>query len=539
MAAAADLASTPVHWERVREQLSARRYDDLSGDELDLLADAAFWGCEHDRSVDVRRDAYRAHVANHDRARAAMAAWRLFYDHFLVGELAPATGWLERCRRHAESVDDDVVRGWLAIADSDRAAAEGDHARALDLARAARGSGERIGDADLTAMALQAEGRALIVSGDRVTGVSRLDEAMVAVVNDELSPLFTGWVYCNVVATCHAIADLRRASEWSAAAMRWCATLRDGAMYPGLCRVYAVELAYLRGEWDRALADAERACAELAAFEPRYAGAAFGVLGDLRRLRGELDGAADAYRRAHELGATPQPGMALLTDARGDHAAALQALRSATLAGPDEPLPRAFLLVALADVASRAGDDEVADEALGSLAEIGDDGGGLLDAIALTAQAELAARADRLESAVATLRRAVELLAELGFPYEAARRRILLASLLRAAGDDASAGLELDCAAATFAALGAALDLATVDRFRGAGQDSQNPLSEREVEVLALVARGRTNNDIAADLVVSPHTVARHMTNIRTKLGVHSRAAAVAEATRRGWLTGH
>lgn len=521
---------TSARWAQVRAELGARR-DELSGEELDRLADAAFWVGEHDESLDVRRDAYRAHVTAGDVSGAAMAAWRLFYDHFLIGESAPATGWLERCRRHVVESGDSRARGWLALADADA-----DPSRAMQLTRAAREIGEQEGSADLAAMALQAEGRALIAAGDRATGLSRLDEAMVAVINDELTPLYTGWVYCNVVATCHALADLRRASEWSAAAMRWCATLRDGALYPGLCRVYAVELAYLRGDWDRALADAERACDELMAFEPRYAGSAFGVLGDLRRLRGDLAGADDAYRRAHELGATPQPGLALLTDARGDHEAALQALRTAAGAGPIESLPRAFVWVALAEVAARAGAEEVAREALGSLAELGGDDG-LLEAIALTARAELAVADGHLGAGVSMVRRAVDLLAELGFPYEAARRRVRLAQLLRRAGDLPSAQLELDSAIATFSGLGAARDLAETERLRHGEPATSCPLSDREIEVLSLVSRGRTNNDIAADLVVSRHTVARHMTNIRTKLGVHSRAAAVAEATRRGWLT--
>jgi ATP/maltotriose-dependent transcriptional regulator MalT len=195
-------------------------------------------------------------------------------------------------------------------------------------------------------------------------------------------------------------------------------------------------------------------------------------------------------------------------------------------------------LQALVEVSRRVGDAETAREALTALVELQDGGGELLDAVALSAEAELVAGERRLGSAIAALRRAVDLLNELGFPYETARRRVRLSQWLRESGDP-SAELELEHAGQVFAALGAGPDLAEVDALRGVDRAEGGPLSRREREVLALVARDRTNNDIAAELVISPHTVARHMTNIRTKLGVHSRAAAVAEANRRGWLVSH
>lgn len=519
----------------MRDDLDARRYVELTPDELDELADAAFWTDDHDRSLEVRRDAYRAHLANDDLRSAALAGWRLFYDHALIGEMAPAVGWLERTRRHVDDSGDDLAAGWLAIADADLALGDGDAPLALSHSRRARATGAAGHDVDLTAMALQAEGRALIANGDRVTGCSRLDEAMVAVIDGELTPMYTGWVYCNVVAACYAIADIRRATEWSSAAMRWSTALRDGKMYPGLCRVYSVELAYLRGDWEQALADAELACDQLMSFEPRYAGAAFGLVGDLRRVRGDLGGAAAAYRQAHALGSSPQPGLALLHVANGDMDAALQSLVSALQPSPDATLPRAFLLSALADVAATTGDDDTAARALGELADTGDGTDGLLDAIAVSARAEIALRDGRPADATASYRQAIDQLHELGFPYETARRRVRLAEVVRGAGDDTTADLELTAACATFEQLGAERDLDRARRLL----DRRSPrsgLTPREQEVLARVAGGRTNNEIAADLVVSPHTIARHMTNIRTKLGVTSRAAAVAEATGRGWL---
>ena len=523
-------------WRDVRDRLASADTTTLDGATLDLLADAYFWTDEPDRSIEIRRHAYRTHVDAGADGEAAAAAWRLFFDHWLVGEQAPALGWLERCRRHVGRADDDVLRGWLDIADADRAAASGDQAAALDHATAAH---RRVtADADLRAMALQAEGRALIALGDREAGVRRLDEAMVAVVNAELHPLFVGWVYCNTVAACYAIADLRRAEEWSAAANRWCAELEDGLMYPGLCRVYAVEIALLRGDWARAARDAVRACDELVAFDPRYAGAAFRLVADLHRLRGQLTDAERAYRRAHELGADPQPGLALLHLARGRSEAARKA--AATFGGPPttQPLQRAVLLDAVATIGAEAGDSELVDRAANELSE-------LWASEPLPVVGAFAAAADGLrhlqqadhDAAAGRLRLAVRMFTEQRLPFEAARRRLDLADAARRSGDSETAELELAAAMPVLEALDARVELARAHALRGAGASAAGPLTRRELDVLELVARGATNAEVAARLSISPHTVARHMTNIRTKLGVGSRAAATATAIERGWFT--
>ncbi len=298
------------NWRQVHERLSQRTRSDLTAGELDLLAEALFWLDQPDESVGVRRAAYAAHVAAGTMEGAARAAWQLFYDHFLVGETAVAGGWLDRARRHATEAASVVEAGFVAVADADCAAAEGnldaaaDHAhRALEVARAA-------GDPDLTAMALQARGRMLVACGQPREGMALLDEAMLAAVNGELAPLFTGWVYCNVLSTCHDVADLRRAGEWNDAAMRWCEQLRDGAFYPGICRLHVVELACLRETWEAAEAHARRACGELTAHDPRFAGEAYYLTGEMRRLMGDLDGAQEAFTQAHQLGRLPQPGLA-------------------------------------------------------------------------------------------------------------------------------------------------------------------------------------------------------------------------------------
>jgi tetratricopeptide (TPR) repeat protein len=176
-----------------------------------------------------------------------------------------------------------------------------------------------LGPEDLDALAdaawwtcrLETRGRALLAQGRVQEGAGLLDEAMCSVVAGELQPLFTGWVYCHVIAACWELADLRRAGDWTDAAMRWCEQLSTASTpYQGLCRIHRVEIATLRGRWTEAEAEARRTCDELMAYEPHFAGEAFYAAGELHRRRGDLQAAEASFARAHELGAEPHPGLA-------------------------------------------------------------------------------------------------------------------------------------------------------------------------------------------------------------------------------------
>lgn len=537
-------------WRDQCAELQARPVDDLDRDELEQLADGLFWLDRPRSSIEVRRLAYQAHLDAGDTDRATLAAWRLFYEHHLVGESAPASGWLQRCRRHVGGDAGDVGRtrpaGWLAVAEADLAVEAGRSQTAVALAATARMIGEECGDRNLFAMALQVEGRARIAAGDRRVGLSHLDEAMVAVINDELEPLYTGWVLCAVVAACIGVADLGRASEWSDAAMRWCASLREGRMYPGLCRVYSVELAYLRGEWPSAEAQARQACEELVAHDPRYAGAAYYLVGELCRSQGDLVGAQQAFARAHELGRTPQPGFALARLAEGRATEALAALRTALEPGPSEPLPRAQLLTAVVEVAADLGDRDALAAAVDELDELaGEAHGPLVAGLAAAARGELSLADDDPLGALAKFRRAYESFRSVGCAAEAARQKLRMAGAAWRFGDADTARLEATTALAELEQIGAQPE---VDKARAllsaltktggepARATASSPLTARELEVLALVAGGGTNRAIADRLCVSPHTVNRHVSNILTKLDVGSRAAATAVAYQQGLL---
>ena len=517
--------------------------------DLELLADAEFWTDRVEASKASRREAYRLWDQRDDDGASARCAWRLFYEHYLVGEVAVANGWLERCRRHVErGPERSAAAGWLAAAEADVALHRGQPADALTAAGLACDVAQDHGDRDLLAMALVAQGRAELDLGAASDGLARLDEAMVAVINDELDPLYTGWVYCNVVSTCIGVADLRRAGEWSAAALRWCTTLREGRLWPGLCRVYAVELACLRGDWSTAMVDARQACEDLELHDRRYAGAAHYLVGELCRLTGRTDEAARSYDRAHDRGAAPQPGLALLLLAEGRAVDAGRALQSALAPGPSAPLARAQLLGAIVEVETCEGGDlgaaRLAAEELETLGRSSISS--LVPGLAALADGRIQLAEQHHQRALESLRRATEALRGIGLPYDEARLSELVGVTLAHLGDQATARLELRSALRSVEQLGARSDIArlaarldeladesAVLRSAPSGEpveSAPSPLTDRELDVLRLVAGGATNRAIADRLSVSPHTVARHVSNILTKLGVTSRAAATARA---------
>jgi DNA-binding NarL/FixJ family response regulator len=288
----------------------------------------------------------------------------------------------------------------------------------------------------------------------------------------------------------------------------------------------------LQGAWRDAMHEARRACERGAQTIGRaWVGGALYVQGELHRLRGEFAGADEAYRQASHAGHEPQPGLAQLRLAQGKVDAAATAIRRAVDEARDR-VTRSRLLTAYVEIMLAASDRPAARTAADELATIARE----LEAPPLWAAADQAMGAVLLaegdsRGSLAALRRAGERWQELEAPYEAARVRVLIGLACRALGDDDTAALELDAARRVFRQLGAAPDVARVGALsRKSVPQAPGGLTAREVEVLCLVASGKTNRMIAATLVISDHTVRRHLQNIFTKIGVSSRAAATAFA---------
>jgi ATP/maltotriose-dependent transcriptional regulator MalT len=535
MARADDIDDTGVSasrgtWADDYRRLSGLDLAGLAAEELEALADAAWMVCRLEESIATRQQAYVRYLETRESRPAARVAWRLFWDHLYRGETVVAMGWLRRARRHLAAMPEEAEHGFVALADAELALNRGSLDQAEASARDAVEVGDRHGAQGIVALGLTLQGRILIAQGRRDEGCASLDEAMTLVVSGQLDDFFAGAVYCIVIAECREIADIGRGSEWTEAARTWCASLPATTPFHGICRVHRGEILCLRGAWDEAEAEIRTASDELAVFKPRSAAEAFAALGELCRRRGDYQGAEDAFRRAHELGGDPQPGLALVRLAQGHAAAASTALGGALSDRSAPPMRRAQLLAAQVEVALTTGDIALARAAAGELCSIAD----VLDRPAAYSRAKLARGAVRLANqdaggAMADLRAACTIWCDLGLPYEEAQTQLLIGAAAKELGDEEGALLAIRAACAGFERLGARADLrratAWLDRPpRPAG------LTARELDVLRLLAAGKTNQQIAAELVISGHTAGRHVQNIYTKLGVSSRAAATAFA---------
>jgi DNA-binding NarL/FixJ family response regulator len=476
--------------------------------------------------------AHQAHLKAGNAPRAVRCAFWVGIGLATRGEMAQASGWFGRGQRLLEREQRDCVeRGYLLIPVLLQHVAAGDVTTAHATAAEAAEIGERFGDPDLVALAVHEQGHALIRQGRIEEGLRLLDETMVGVTAGELSPIVTGLVYCNVIAFCQEVYEVRRAREWTAALTRWCEQQPDMVAHTGLCLLHRAEIMELGGAWPDALEEARRAGERFAQQAKRMAaGQASYRQGEVHRLRGEVAAAEAAYRDASRCGWEPQPGLALLRLAQGNADAATAAIRR-VVGETGDPLKLARLLPAYVEIMLAAGETEEARTACGRLEQLsGERKEGMRAALVAQARGAVELAQGDTETALVSLRQAWRGWQEIEAPYEAARARVLLGLACRALGDDDAAALELEAARGTFAELGAAPDLARVESLSGAGPADLHGLTARELEVLRLVAAGETNKVIAAELVLSERTVERHVSNIFAKLRVSSRSAATAYA---------
>ncbi|HEX5936126.1 MAG TPA: LuxR family transcriptional regulator, partial [Actinomycetota bacterium] len=378
-------------WREAYETLQGMDPSAMEPSDLELLADSAWWLSRIDESIVARQRAFAGYAAAGDAVRAAWMAARLSVDHFTRGEPSVGAGWLMKAQRKAEEVEETAGHGLLLVVEATVARYAGDLERAAELADRAGELARRFRDPDLTAMATHTRGLILVATGDIAAGVALLDEAMTSVVAGELSPFFTGIVYCNVIAACLELADVGRAGEWSDAARAWCESLPPESPFPGMCRINRAEVLRLRGAWAEAEAEAVRASEELMGSDPGAAGQAVYETGEIRRRSGNAAGAEDSFARARDLGFEPQPGLALLRLAQGKGEAALAALRVAASAPTESRLRRARVLAALVEVALVMDDVETARAAVAELETISSGSpAAALDATTASAQGAVA-----------------------------------------------------------------------------------------------------------------------------------------------------
>jgi DNA-binding NarL/FixJ family response regulator len=505
----------------------------LDGEDLERLAVAAYMLGRDEACEEAWLAAHRAWLRRGEVERAAGCAFWQALGLFFRGDLAPAMGWVARGGRLLEqSPRDSVEQAWLAMLTALPRLFQGDAAVGSAFVEAGE-IAERLADPGAAMFARMCSGYALILEERVAEGMALLDEVMVSVTADEVAPMLAGIAYCQVISLCQAVFDLRRARAWTEALTRWCDSQPDIVPFRGNCLVHRCEILQLQGAWTEAHDSAREACEWLAG-PPSWdaLGSAHYQLAEIQRLRGELTQAEASYRRASLAGRDPEPGMSLLRVAQGRIDLALRAIRRA-LDETEDPIARSRLLPAGVEIMLEARDLDraraAADELDGIAAQHG-----VPFLSALSAQASgavLLAKGDA-RAALSRLRAAHRSWRELDAPHQTARLRLLIALACRELGDAASAELEFEAARGTFEQLGAVPDLDRLARLAGGFRPGD--LSPRESEVLTLVAAGKTNRAIATELFISEKTVARHVSNILTKLGLSSRAEATAYAFKHG-----
>lgn len=521
-------------WQAARDALAeAERRAPLEPDDVERLATAAAMLGRDDEWAQALELAYERNLERDRPLSAVRCAFWIGVRLARSGQMARASGWLARARRLLEREDEErVEHGYLLLPRCFQEQGAGELEAAATTAGEAAAIGERLGDDDLFALATHERGHVLVRLGRVPEGLALLDEAMLTVATRDLSPFVTGIVYCGTIAACQEVYDLRRAGEWTAALSRWCDAQPELLAFTGTCLVHRAELMQARGSWRDALEEAQRA-AERATRTDNLpaAGRASYCAGELHRLQGDNAAAAAAYRVASLHGIEPQPGLALLRLAQGQPAAAAASIRRA-LAEQGEPLRRAALLPAAVEIALASGDAAGARAGCAELDQTAARyGSAMLGAMAAHARGAVELAGGDAAAALLALRRAIADWQALDAPYEAACARILVGLACRSLGDVDAATLELGAAREALASLGAGPDVAWVDSLAGpSSAGERHGLTPRELEVIRLVAAGRSNRQIAAELVISEHTVARHVQNIFAKLGVSSRTAAGAFA---------
>jgi DNA-binding CsgD family transcriptional regulator len=536
-----DMARAREAFER-REWVAA--FDGLSGATDDAgtaadfarLATTAFLLGRRNDCIQAMQRACRTHLDAGETLPAVRCAQQLAMVLLSDGELAVAGGWIARAQRLLAEVEGDVVeRGHVLTAVMFRHVVLQEFEQAYPLSLEIVDYGRRFGDADLLADGLNAQGRMLMYAGHVPEGLALLDEAMTGISSGEVSPIVAGQVYCSLVEACQEVSDFARAAEWTTALTNWIEAQPGLVPFTGQCAVHRGQIMRLRGAFDAAVEEFELSVERyLLAGTPAPAGLAMDECGGVLRVLGDLPAAEAAYERAVAFGHDPQPGLALLWLALGRSTDALATIHR-LLAEPRDPVHRSRLLPAAVEVLLAVGETgeagTVSEELSAVAASFGCPG---LTAAAHYAAGDVLLAREQAHAALPELRRAEHDWQRLSAPYETARARLLVGRTLRELGDERSAVEEINAARRSFGELGALP--AEAEAARVLARVRPGGLTEREVEVLRLVATGRTNPEIAADLVLSEKTVARHLSNIFAKLDVPTRTAAAAFAYRNGLL---
>jgi LuxR family transcriptional regulator, maltose regulon positive regulatory protein len=541
---AGDEALSRGEWEQARSYFEAAEERRETVEAIEALAMAAWWLDDGQLTIESRERAYRLYREHGDAAGAARMAIWLAWDYLAFrGEPAVARGWLQRAHRLLDSLDPVPEHGWLAIREGEVAfLLDNDLAATRRLAGRARTIGSSLGVLDIELSALGLEGLALASEGKIADGIRQLDEASAAAIAGEMSELWAvGRTCCYMITACERVRDLERASQWCQRMLEFAKRWRIRELF-AVCRAHYGAILVWRGTWDEADATFETAMQEFAGSRPGMAFEALVRRAELRWRQGRFEEAAALFHKV-EFHPYAQLGLAHLALDGGDAArAAERAERFLRKLGPESRLQRAAgldlyarALVSLAEVVRAR---SALNELLGLVAEVGTDS---LRAPALAVQGVVAEAEGDLDTARFSIEDAVDLFRQIGAPFETARTRLDLARVLAALGRNDAAAEQARVAQEALEGMQAEREAnragALVTELEAAeAPEAATVLTPRELDVLKLVAQGLSNPEIAERLVLSEHTVHRHLANILRKLNLSSRSAAAAWGVRTGLL---
>jgi LuxR family transcriptional regulator, maltose regulon positive regulatory protein len=542
-----DAALARGAWDEARAIFEQELDERETVDALEGLSWAAWWVEDVPACLEARERAYRLSRRQGDLRRAAMLAIWLGDDYLVLrGERAIANGWFQRAARMLDGLEPCPEHGWLDALVGYMAMVVGDQPRAREHAVRARELGRRLAVVSLEMFALCVEGAALVNEGEVTAGMRCLDEATAAALAGEFEEIVpAGWTCCILLIACERVRDYERAAEWCSRVEEYGRRMRINFV-TGACRAHYGTVLTWQGRWQEAERELTEATEHLVATRPTWSGLAIVRLADLRRRQGRFAEAQELLHRAEGNALTPVVLAELSLDL-GDASTATDLLEPVLrrVAAQNRSL-RAAPLEVMVRAKAAAGE---ADEAASHLVELRSIAEAIgtrpLDASLIHCEGVVAAAAGDRETARARLEDAVDLLAACGAAFDLARARLELARVLVSLGRNDAAVREATLALRRLDELRAGAEAARARELLGSlgaappprrGAPGDRVLTPREVEVLRLVSEGLTDGDIAARLVLSKHTVHRHLQNAYARLGCSSRASAVAEATRLGLL---
>ena len=519
-------AAARADWRAVYNSLTrAQDLAPLELDELILLGDSAWWAGSTKVVLTTGEAVFGQLVRAGAVERAGRKATELALLWINRGDLAIASAWLNRAQRTLAEVPDSAASGYLRYLQGWSAMMLGNNEYAAAEAAAVHELGVRFDEPGLVSIGLLLGGMCDINSCSVATGFAKLDEAMLPVVADTLAPMWASEVYCAVLHACYQLADIGRMRAWTDSLERWVSGATDVVMMDGVCRIHRSQLLGPGAVLREVATELDGVCSDFVERNVWVAGVGFVALGDARRLCGEHAAAAAAYQRARELCADPMPGEALLLHVSGKPAAAATALRGALTATSGCARARLLHAAALVDVAR--GELTSAENYCAELESVATQyatpGFG---AWAKHARGALHAVHGDIASALRELTTAARVYRAQHVRYELAQVHEWAARVHRDSGTDDVAAAEIAAALAIYRQLGAAPDVRRLTKKTV----TPGGLTAREVEILARIAAGASNRDVAAAEFITEKTVGRHLANIYAKIGVSSRTAAAAWA---------